>query len=305
MRISTNTIYQSGISKISELQGNQSRLQQQISTSKRILSPSDDPVASSRALEIKQTLATNAQFASNRVIAQNQLSTVDNVLDSVSDLVLSVQSTMVSAGNSSYNNSERSYMASEIRASLDQLIGLANTKDGAGHYLFSGFENTTPAYAKSATGATYQGDNNQQLLQVSNGRKMAISDTGQNIFQANGADVFKTLNDLANLLDTPVNTAADRTALTAGLAVADTNMHQTLDNILNARAIAGTKLKELDGIETAGQDATLQLSKTLSGLEDLDYAQAISDLTKQQTILTAAQQSFVKTTSLSLFNYIQ
>lgn len=305
MRISTNTIYQSGINKISELQSDQSRRQQQISTGKRILSPSDDPVAASRALEIKQALSTNAQLASNRVMAQNQLSMVDNVLGSVSDLVLSVQSTLVSAGNSSYNNSERSYMASEIRASLDQLIGLANTKDGAGHYLFSGFENTKPAYVKSATGATYQGDDNQQSLQVSNGRKMAISDTGQNIFQGNGIDVFKTLNDLANLLDTPINTAADRVALTAGLATADTNMHQTLDSILNSRAIAGTKLKELDGIEVAGQDATLQLSKTLSGLEDLDYAQAISDLTKQQTILTAAQQSFVKTTSLSLFNYIQ
>ncbi|WP_020166544.1 MULTISPECIES: flagellar hook-associated protein FlgL [Methylotenera] len=304
MRISTNTIYQSGINRISELQSDQSRRQQQISTGKRILSPSDDPIASSRALEIKQALSTNAQLASNRVVAQNQLSMVDNVLGSVSDLVLSVQSTLVSAGNSSYSNSERSYMASEIRASLDQLIGLANTKDGAGHYLFSGFENTTPTYVKSATGATYQGDDNQQYLQVSNGRKMAISDTGKNIFQGNGLDAFKTLNDLANLLDTPIDTAADRAALTAGLATADTNMYQTLDNILNSRAIAGTKLKELDGIEVAGQDAVLQMSKTLSGLEDLDYAQALSDLTKQQTILTAAQQSFVKTTSLSLFNYI-
>jgi len=304
VRISTNTIYQSGINRISELQSDQSRRQQQISTGKRILSPSDDPIASSRALEIKQALSTNAQLASNRVVAQNQLSMVDNVLGSVSDLVLSVQSTLVSAGNSSYSNSERSYMASEIRASLDQLIGLANTKDGAGHYLFSGFENTTPTYVKSATGATYQGDDNQQYLQVSNGRKMAISDTGKNIFQGNGLDAFKTLNDLANLLDTPIDTAADRAALTAGLATADTNMYQTLDNILNSRAIAGTKLKELDGIEVAGQDAVLQMSKTLSGLEDLDYAQALSDLTKQQTILTAAQQSFVKTTSLSLFNYI-
>lgn len=305
MRISTNTIFQSGINKISELQGDQSRRQQQISTGKRILSPSDDPVASSRALEIKQALATNAQLASNRVIAQNQLSLVDNVLGSVSDLVLSVQSTLVSAGNGSFSNSERAYMASEIRGALDQLIGLANTKDGAGHYLFSGFENTMPSFVKSATGATYQGDEHQQYLQVSNGRKMAISDTGGNIFQGNGVDVFKTLNDLANVLDTPVNTAADRVALTAGLATADTNMYQTLDNILNSRAIAGTKLKELDSIEVAGQDAILQLSKTLSGLEDLDYAQAISDLTKQQTILSAAQQSFVKTTSLSLFNYIQ
>ena len=304
MRISTNTMYQTGISKISELQGDQARRQQQISSGKRILTPSDDPVAASRALELKQAIATNNQYASNRTMAQNQLGTVDTTLGNVSDLVLSVQSTLVSAGNASYNNSERLYMASELRGSLDQLIGLANTKDGAGHYLFSGFQNTTPAFAKTATGATYQGDTNQQHLQVAASRLMAISDTGQNIFQANGTDIFKTLNDLATLLETPVNTAADRIALQAGLALADTNMNQHLDNVLNARAIAGTKLKELDAIELAGQDDNLQFSKTLSSLEDLDYAQAISDLTKQQTILTAAQQSFVKTVSLSLFNYM-
>lgn len=305
MRISTNSIFQSGINKISDLQSDQSRLQQQISTGKRILSPADDPVASARALEIQQALATNTQYANNRIIAQNQLGLVDNTLGSVSDLILSVQSTMVAAGNGSYSNSERSYMATELRGTLDQLIGLANTKDGTGHYLFSGFKNTSPAFVKSATGATYQGDNNQQLLQVSSSRQMAISDTGQNLFLANGTDVFKTLSDLANLLDTPVNTAADRTALQTGLATADASMNQILDNVLNSRAVAGTKLKELDGIETAGQDSNLQLTQTLSGLQDLDYAQAVSDLNKQQTILSAAQQSFVKTTGLSLFNFIQ
>jgi flagellar hook-associated protein 3 FlgL len=305
MRISTNTIFQSGINKISDLQNDQSRLQQQISTGKRILSPADDPVASARALEIQQALATNTQYANNRIIAQNQLGRVDNTLGSVSDLILSVQSTMVAAGNGTYSNSERSYMASELRGTLDQLIGLANTKDGTGHYLFAGFKNTSPAFVKSATGATYQGDNNQQLLQVSSSRQMAISDTGQNLFLANGTDVFKTLSDLANLLDTPVNTAADRTALQTGLATADASMNQILDNVLNSRAVAGTKLKELDGIETAGQDSNLQLTQTLSGLQDLDYAQAVSDLNKQQTILSAAQQSFVKTTGLSLFNFIQ
>lgn len=305
MRISTNTIFQSGINKISDLQSDQSRLQQQISTGKRILSPADDPVASARALEIQQALATNTQYANNRVMANNQLGLVDNTLGSVSDLLLSVQSTMVAAGNGTYSNSERSYLASELRGTLDQLIGLANTKDGTGHYLFAGFKNTAPAFVKSPTGATYQGDNNQQMLQVSSSRQMAISDNGQNLFLANGTDVFKTLTDLANLLDTPVNTAADRTALQAGLATADVSMNQILDNVLNSRAVAGTKLKELEGIETAGQDSNLQLTQTLSGLQDLDYAQAVSDLNKQQTILSAAQQSFVKTTGLSLFNFIQ
>lgn len=304
MRISTNTIYQAGIAKIGNLQSDQAKLQQQISSGKRILTPADDPVASARALELKQSIALNNQYASNRIIAQNQLSAAETTLANVSDLLQSTQSTLVSAGNASYNNNERQYLASEIRGTLDQLISLANTKDGAGHYLFSGFRNTTQAFVKTASGAIYQGDNNQQNLQVAASRQMAISDTGQNIFQANGIDVFQTLNDLATLLETPVTTPAGQAALQAGLATADGNLTKALDNVLNSRTIFGTKLKELDAIEVAGQDANLQFAKTLSGLEDLDYAQAISDLTKQQTVLTAAQQSFVKTVSLSLFDYV-
>ncbi len=304
MRISTNTIFQRGISKISELQGEQSRLQQQISTGKRILSPSDDPVAAAHSLEIKQSLARNSQYTVNRVLAQNQLSIMDSTLGRVSELVLSAQSNTTAAGNATYSDSERGYLAAEVRGALDELISLANTKDGTGHYLFAGFKNTAPAFVKTAGGADYQGDSNQQNLQVSSSRQMAISETGDRVFQGNNADLFKTLNDLAALLETPVSSAADRTALQAGLAKAGEGMNLALDNILNARATVGSKLKELDAIDVSGQDTDLQLTKTLSGLEDLDYAQAISDLNKQQIILSAAQQSFVKTTSLSLFNFI-
>lgn len=304
MRISTNTIFQRGISKISELQGEQSRLQQQISTGKRVLSPSDDPVAAAHSLEIKQSLARNSQYTVNRVLAQNQLSIMDSTLGRVSELVLSAQSNTAAAGNATYSDSERGYLAAEVRGALDELISLANTKDGTGHYLFAGFKNTAPAFVKTASGADYQGDSNQQNLQVSSSRQMAISETGDRVFQGNNADLFKTLNDLATLLETPVSSAADRSALQAGLAKAGEGMNLALDNILNARATVGSKLKELDAIDVSGQDTDLQLTKTLSGLEDLDYAQAISDLNKQQIILSAAQQSFVKTTSLSLFNFI-
>lgn len=65
MRISTNTMYQSGISKISDMQASQVKLQTQISTGKRIQSPSDDPIASARALNTQQAQNINSQFASN------------------------------------------------------------------------------------------------------------------------------------------------------------------------------------------------------------------------------------------------
>lgn len=303
MRISTNTMYQAGISKIGSLQSEQSKLQQQISLSKRILTPSDDPVAAARALGIEQVQNLNNQYASNRVTAKNQLSTVETTLSNISELLTAAQSSLVSAGNPTYDNSQRGFLAQELRGSLDQLIGLANTKDGAGNYLFSGFQTNTAPFVKTATGANYQGDDGQQFLQVTTGRQLSVSDTGRNIFQT-GSDVFASLTNLINLLETPIATAADAAALTAGLATNGAALDKTVDNVLNTRASVGTKLKELDSLDVAGEDQDLQLTKALSELQDLDYAKAISQLSQQQMILSAAQQSFVKTVGLSLFNLI-
>lgn len=304
MRISTNTIYQAGISRISSLQSDQSRLQQQISSGVRILTPSDDPVAAARALELKQSMSTNQQYASGRIIAQNQLSAAEATLGNVSDLLLAAQSTLVSAGNPTYSNEQRGYLATELRGTLDQLIGLANTRDGTGNYLFSGFQSKTAPFVKSASGATYQGDDGVQMLQVAAGRQMAINETGDQVFQANGSDVFQALSDLATLLETPVTDQAGADALTAGLSASGGALNSAVDNILTARSRLGSKLNELDTLDATGQSLDLQFTQTLSGLQDLDYAQAISDISKQQVILSAAQQTFAKTAGLSLFSYL-
>ncbi|MDX5385838.1 MAG: hypothetical protein LPK24_04815, partial [Marinobacter sp.] len=53
------------------------------------------------------------------------------------------------------------------------------------------------------------------------------------------------------------------------------------------------------------ENQILSLQKTLSGVEDLDYAEAISRFQQQLVTLQAAQQSFVKIQGLSLFNFIR
>ena len=74
MRVSTNTIFQSGIARISELQSSQVKLQQQISTQRRILTPSDDPTGSARAIDITHSQSVNSQFIENRKLVNNSLS---------------------------------------------------------------------------------------------------------------------------------------------------------------------------------------------------------------------------------------
>ena len=303
MRISNNTIYQSGISNINSLQSDQVKLQQQISTGRRITSPSEDPVASARALEISTAQGINSKFADTRQTAQLKLNTLESNLTSVTNLLVSTQSTLVAAGNGGYSDQERGFIATELSSSLDSLIALANTKDASGNFLYAGFQTSTQPFVANATGATYAGDSNQQLLQVDSQRQMAVNVSGDNVFQAGGNDVFATMKNLVTLLNTPL-TPATQAAFTTGLSAALGQMQGSVDNVLNVRASIGSKLNEIDSLDTAGADRKLQYSKALSDIQDLDYASALTNLSKNQAIMEAAQKSFVSVTGLSLFKLI-
>lgn len=304
MRISTNTMYQAGITKINQLQSDQAKLQLQISTGKRILSPADDPVAAARVLELSYAQGINTKFDDNRRTAEIKLNNVESNLTSVTDLLLAAQSKVIASGNATYSDRERASLAGDLQNSLQALLGLANTKDASGNYLYSGFVNDTAPFVDTASSATFVGDSNEQLLQVDSGRQMAINVTGDSIFQGNGDDVFKTFKDFITLLNTPITNTATRTAFEAGVSTAIGGLQKTLDNVLNTRAIVGSRLNEIEALRTSSDDRDLLYTQNLSALQDLDYAQALSDLSKNQTILEAAQKSYVQTTALTLFAYI-
>lgn len=82
------------------------------------------------------------------------------------------------------------------------------------------------------------------------------------------------------------------------------NLDQALGNILDTRASVGSRLKTVENQRNINEDVLLQLRTTLSEIEDLDYAEAISRFNLQQTALQAAQQSYVQVQRLSLFNFI-
>jgi flagellar hook-associated protein 3 FlgL len=331
---------------------------------------------------------------------------VDTTLQDVSTQIQDIQSLIVTAGNATYTQSDREALATELEGRLTDLIGLANTTDGSGTYLFSGYATSTQPFTQTSAGAAYQGDQGQRSLQVGSSRKMAISENGSAIFEAittgNGkfqtqaaaantgagivspgsvtdpgkltghdyainfsvsgdpavttytvtdntttpatdvlkdqpytagasisfdgmsldvsgepADgdsftaepsqkqsVFSTITNLIATLRTSADGSAGKAALTNGLNTASSNMQNALDNVLTVQASVGSRMKEIDYLETTGADLDTQYTSTLGDLQDLDMTAAISLYAQQQTTLQAAQVSFKSMTSLSLFNYI-
>ena len=266
-----------------------------------LLTPADDPVAAARALDITQSQSINARHGVNRQSAKSALGAVEGTLSGVTALLQDVKTTVIAAGNATLSNTERGFMATELRGRLDELLGMANSRDALGNYLFSGFQTATPAFSKDpASGAVrYDGDQGQRLIQVDTARQMAVSNPGQAVFQGGGQDVFATLNALIVQLETPGTAGLDAT-----LATANGDLDLALNNVLTVRASIGSRLQEIDALDNAGEDRKLQYSQELSELQDLDYAQALTQLSQQQLTLEAAQKSFVKTSGLSLFNFL-
>ena len=311
MRVSNNTSYELGIAALNRQQTTQVKTLEQISSGRRMLTPADDPSAYARAMEVSQAESVNMQQATNRQYAASNFAMLEGILGDVTNMLQNAQQLVVSAGNGTLNDSGRIDIATELRGNLGELLGLANRTDGNGQYLFSGFQGSTKPFADTGSGVQYFGDEGLRMIQVSASRQLAVNESGREVFEripASGGgnqSVFKTISNLIDILETPVVTPADKTALANGLRVAQTDLANALDNVLSVRASVGIRMKELDTLNDSGDDLSIQYKQQLAELQDVDYAKAISSLTQQQSYLEATQMAFIKVQGLSLFDFLR
>ncbi len=299
MRISSNMIYELGVSAIQNRLADLVKTQQQLAAGRRVLTPSDDPVASAQSLTLDQSLSVTEQYRANITRATSALSLEDSVLAQVVRVIQDARVTTVNAGNPTLSAANLRALATELKGRYQELLGLANTHDGQGQYLFSGYQSNVQPFTQSTGPGVYAGDQGVRLVQIAASRQIAINDTGQDVFRPGiaGQDVFATLDTLITQLDSGSVTAAQISAALTGLDSA-------MNNVLRVRASVGARLRELEATDGTHGDTALQYQSTLSDLRDLDYTKAVTDLTRTQTSLEAAQKSYMAVSQLSLFNYL-
>lgn len=316
MRLSTNTIFQNNQNRLMDLQSDLSKLNNQISTGKRVNTPADDPIAAARILELNHAKDVNETYSNTRKSARITLETYETNLSSVTSVVQDVQAALVAAGNGGYDNQQRANIATELQNKMETLINLANAQNAQGNYMYAGYDTGNPAFKDDGSGNfTYQGDNSRLKMQIvaprfdSSGNlttdnQMQVTFTGNTVFQANGNDVFAVLKSTISLLNTPITDATTESNFRTGLADSIGKMQGVLDQVLNVRAEGGSKINQLDTLDSSSSDLELQFNTSLSGLQDLDYSKALSDLSKKNIILEAAQKAFIATSTVSLFKLI-
>lgn len=308
MKIGTAYFFDSRNRQMGDLSGLAAKLQEQIATGKRILTPSDDPIISARLARMAGGAADQTQFASNVKLAQSILGQSDTALDSVTNDLQRAQELLIRAGSDTLNDDNRAAMAAELKSIVDNLYSTANTTDVRGTALFGG-SSAGPAYSRAADGTIgFVGQGEAPPIPVGDGVTVQASDSGPRVFggiQVGGTtkDVFKIVGDLAKALDVGGSaTPADRKQ---ALADASDGLAAALENVNTARASIGARGARLDIQSESLAKAANDYDIERGNLEGVDIQAAVTDLQKTMLTLQATQASFTKLSQLSLFDYIQ
>lgn len=200
-RISTSQMQENAISAMSKQHVKLSRTQQQVATGNKIFKPSEDPVAASRVVNMKSSLASIEQFQSNVDAARSRINLSEGVLESVVESIQRVRELTVQANNDSQDSSTRKFIAAEIIQIQDGLLQLANTADSNDQFLYSGaLSRFKPFSRNEAGGFEYNGDESHREIQISRSRRIAVDNPGSEVFLEikNGNGTFSTFDKSTN-----------------------------------------------------------------------------------------------------------
>lgn len=201
MRISFHQFHQNGVNAITDQQSALSHTQLQLATQKRILSPSEDPVASTLIEAYKTDIDVLSRYKINTESVQSSNELEDGLIEQVTNAMQRVRELFVAAGNGALSAQDRAALANEASERLEEIIGVANTKNSQGEYMFSGFKTSVKPFVRDAVGTVqYFGDQGQRLLNTSGSIALAISDSGYELFEniPNGNGDFGVAANAAN-----------------------------------------------------------------------------------------------------------
>ncbi len=307
MKISTNLLFDRGASQMSNVQTQLTQSQAQLAQGKQIINASDAPNQAASIQRLKSILSRQESYQSSLDTIKARLQGEDSTLQNVSDLLVRAKEIAVQGGNDTLNAGDRKALATEMQALRDQMLSLANTKDSNGNYLFAGSRVKQPAFVETVNGSPeYRGDQTRMNVRVGEQRSIPVNRTGTDAFvpvsrvdadgKVSGIGFFQVKDNLIAGLNTSKGSDIRR-----GVGELD----DLMQGLSLARANIGTNLNVVDQQSSVIEDTTLNLKTTLSSIEDLDYASAITKMNQQMMSLEAAQSSFAKVSQLNLFNFIK
>lgn len=307
MNISTSLLFDRATESMGTLQSKLATTQAQLAASKQILSPSDSPDQAAAIQRLRGEIDKQANHKANLQVALRHYSVEETALKSSSDILIRIKELAIQAANDTLGSDGRKAIATEMKALRDQLLSLGNTRDDSGNYIFSGTRVNTQAFSTDAKGkVTYQGDQTQTRIPAGIERTVAFTRSGTDVFNRvvrNDAQGHPQSVGFFDALDQMIDAVqnSDTTGVQQGISDVD----QMQGNLTLSLAQSGSDQNIVQSQMDVLDETSLRLKSSLSDVEDLDYASAVTKMNKEMMALQAAMGSFSKISSLTLFDYIR
>lgn len=280
------------------------RIQQQLSTGKKITTPSDDPIVASRALEMRTNVSETQQYEKNVEDASSWMDITETTLQNMGEVLQRARELAVQGANGALSSEDTSAISTEIEQLKQQLVQLSNTTY-AGRYIFSGFKTDQPLVDDS-TGlynieVVSAAPNREDIkYEIGIGDKINVNVLGSEVLGGTGTagsapQMLQDFDDYITALSNNDNT---------GIKTAISNIDKNISNILMQRADIGARTNRLDLTKNRLAADETNFTKLLSLNEDVDMAEAIMQLKSEENVYNASLSAGAKVIQPSLVDFL-
>ena len=293
--LSTAAFYERAGNQIGSLRQRAGELQQQVASGEKLARSSDDPVAAARLRMLARRERLGTVDSANADRAATGLKLTDGALGNIADVIIRARELATQAANATFSGSDRGVIAAEIDELRGSLLSIANTRDAAGHALFGG-EATGDAYAPDAAGTiNYVGTGAVPEIDLGEGQSVKGGMAGPEVF----GGLFSLLADFSTALKAGTGdpVAISRDAL-AGL-------DSGLEKVTTAQTVVGARLGWIELMDQRREAVGELAAEEEAELGGADIAETITRLQQTMTVLEASQASFVRLSSLTLFDMLR
>ncbi|GLR63321.1 flagellar hook-associated protein FlgL [Marinospirillum insulare] len=327
IRLSTSQMYNNSMNSMLNSYSNLHKVNGQMSSGKRVLTPADDPVAAAQTLNTKTRMAVVQQYNRNIDFADKNLSLTESTLDQTESSLIKLKELAIKLGSDQWSDEQVKASGIEVKEMLSHLQGLVNTRNESGEYIYAGSQAEEKAY----NGNTFVGDAIEREAQAADDTfikmltsgarafekldtaKLATHDSAEAIFTNDGSqDLTATPKEYSNnmlgviqyFVDATGNGAAGDPVNKEAIRSAIQNIDVAFEQVAQTRSQIGARQNTLEAVKNNNLDFEAFAEKSISELEDLDYADAAVRLEQSMLSYQAGMQVTGKISGLSLFNYI-
>ena len=297
MRITDRVLQTGTLASIQENMEGMARAQEQIATGKKLTRASDDPTGAAAAMRARSALRALDQYRGAISFANQRSSLEEEVLNGLSDTLTRAKELAVSQAGANGTPATRAATRAEVDELLRHAVTLANTTFGDG-YLFAAQGTAAAAYTVADTPAGLDWDGTHpggtQEVAISAHQTIATNHNGVQVFEDSGA--LDALRDFSRALGS--GDAAQMSAALGGLG-------QAFDAVQSLVGDTGARVNQLQITRDTMDTMEVQMKQFQSDVEDVDFEQAVTDLTGRQTALQAAMLAAGRLREFTLANYLR